>query len=301
MPIAIPNAFAPLLLCALLTVPLAAQRAPANRAALPDSANSVPVYPTMLRSATLGGVVRVTFVVDSTGRPDMASYMVRESAHELFTRAVTNAIPRWRFAPAIRAGRQVADTVEQLFEFVPPPAEALQFLPARALAREAMGPRRWRTVIGGPVQMPPLGPVADSLHLPVAAAAMDTILASLQVDTAYPARIACLALGMTGTPQEPPLHLLRRLSRSTYTVVASRRCPKTFGSMFRRPEPDPPGEDPWIFTPLVPQRVDDATVLIDVAMKHATMVGTYHCVVQRDSTRNGQWRAACARSTMGVH
>lgn len=289
-----------LMSCTLLTTPLAAQRTPATRAATPDSANAIPAYPMMLRSAQFGGVVRVIFVVDSTGRPSMASYVVRESAHDLFSNAVKNVIPRWRFAPAVRAGRAVSDTVEQLFEFVPPVAEALLFLPPRALARDALGPGRWRLVVGGPLQMPPTKVVADSLHLVIATAAMDTLLASLPVDPAYPARIACLALGMSGTSEQPPLHVLRALSRPTYTVVASKRCPRTFGSMFQRPEPDPPGEDPWVFTPLVPLSVDDFTVMIDIELRHATIFGRYHCVVQRDSTRDSAWRATCPRKTLGI-
>lgn len=40
----------------------------------------------------------------------------------------------------------------------------------------------------------------------------------------------------------------------------------------RRPEPDPPGEDPWAFTPLVPRVVNDTTVLIDIEM---TVLGRY--------------------------
>lgn len=294
---------------ALLASPLAAQRLPGTRAAIPDSANVVPAYPAMLREAGVGGVVRVTFVVDSTGRPLIASYVVRESANDLLSVAVKNAIQRWRFTPARRANRLVIDSVEQLVEFVPPATEALLQVSPIVLSREALGPGRWRLAVGGPVRMPPTGPVADSLHVAIATAAMDTLLASLPVDPAYPARIACLALGMAGTPVQPPLHLLRTLSRPTYTVVAAKRCPPTFGSPVRvmsadgrPPEPDPPGEDPWVFTPLAPHTVDGgATVLIDIAMSHATTSGTYRCVAQRDPMRAGGWRATCRPGPMALH
>lgn len=296
------------LVATLLTTPVAAQRLPATRSAIPDTANAVPAYPEMLREAGVGGVVRVTFAVDSTGRPAMTSYVVRASAHDLLSAAVTNAIQRWRFTPARRASRYVADSVEQLVEFVPPSTEALLYVAPIALSRETLGPGRWRLAVGGPLRMPSTGPVAESLHVAIAAAAMDTILASLPLDPAYPTRIACLALGMTGPPVQPPLTLLRALSRPTYTVVAAKRCPRTFGSPVRvmsadgrPPEPDPPGEDPWVFTPLVPQSVDEATVLIDVAMSHATTSGTYRCVAQRDTTRAGGWRARCRSGRMAMH
>lgn len=292
----------------LLATSAAAQRAPDVRAAIPDSTNAVPAYPAMLREAGVGGVVRVTFVIDSAGRPSMASYVVRASAHDLLSAAVTNAVQRWRFTPARRANRVVEDSVEQLVEFVPPTTEALVYFAPIVLSRDALGPERWRLVVGGPLRMPHTGPVAESLHVALVAAAMDTLLASLPVDPVNPARIACLALGMAGTPAQPPLTLLRALSRPTYTVVAANRCPRTFGSPVRvvtadgrPPAPDPSGEDPWVFTPLVPQLVDDATVLIDIAMTHATTSGTYRCVAQRDATRAVGWRAGCRPGAMAMH
>lgn len=294
--------------CTLLATPLVAQRAPDTHAALPDSANAAPAYPMMLRDALAGGVVRVRFVVDSTGRARMANYEVRESSHDLLSVAVKNVIPRWRFTPARRATRFVEDTVEQVFEFVPPSTHALLKVAPSVLSRVALGPGRWRLVLGGPVIMPRAEPVADSLHIVIASAALDTLLASLPVDSAYPARVACLALGMSGTAVQPPLTLLRALSRPTYTVVAAKRCPPTFGSFVRvmtadgmQPEPDPPGEDPWVFTPLVPRAVNDSMVLIDIAMTHGTMSGTYGCVAQRDATRAGGWRATCRRGRMVLH
>lgn len=296
------------MLGALVAAPVAAQRLPATRSAIPDTTNAVPAYPAMLREAGVGGVVRVTFVVDSNGRPVMPSYVVSASAHSLLSAAVKNAIQRWRFTPARRGNRYVSDSVEQLVEFVPPSAEALLDIAPIALSREALRPGRWHLVLGGPLRMPRTGPVAESLHVAVAAAAMDTLLASLPVDPAYPARIACLALGMSGSPVQPPLTLLRTLSRPTYTVVAAKRCPRTFGSPVRvmtadgrPPEPDPPGEDPWEFTPLVPQSVDESTVLIDIAMSDATTSGTYRCVAQRDASRAGGWRARCRAGRMAQH
>ncbi len=292
---------------ALLATPSAAQRLPASRAAIPDSTNVAPVYPSMLREAGVGGIVRVTFIVDSTGRARMSSYVVRASANDLLSNAVKNVIQRWRFTPARRENRLVVDSVEQLVEFVPPSTEELLHIAPIVLSRETLGPGRWRLAVGGPVRMPRTGPVSESVYVAIAEAAMDTLLASLPVDSAYPARIVCLALGMSGTPLQPPLTLLRALSRPTYTVVAAKRCPPTFGSPLRvmtadgrPPAADPPGEDPWEFTPLVPRTVDDATVLIDIAMSHSTTSGKYRCVAQRDDTRASGWRARCRRVSWSI-
>lgn len=292
----------------LSATPLVAQRLPLTRSAVPDSTNVVPGYHAMLRSAGVGGRVRATFVVDTTGRPVMASYVQRESTNGLLSDSVKVAIQQWRFIPARRGGKTVADTIEQIVEFLPTESDEFLLMPVTVLAREQIGPSQWRLVLASapiPVVLPP---VAESLHLAIAEAALDALLATFPLDSAYPPRIACIALGMAGPPVQPPLPLLRALSRPTYTAVASRRCPPTFGSPTRMmradgqpPEPNPPGEDPWSFTPLAPRTLNDSTVLIDIAMTHATTFGPYHCYAVRDRTRTTGWRAVCRTGRMGVH
>lgn len=80
-------------------------------------ATPTPPYPEMLRAAGVEGRVVVRFVVDTTGRIEPASLEIRESTHDLFTRAVRDALPRFRFAPAEANGRRVRVLVEMPFEF----------------------------------------------------------------------------------------------------------------------------------------------------------------------------------------
>jgi protein TonB len=83
--------------------------------AIPGTAT--PRYPSMLQSAGMEGSVRAQFVVDTLGRVEQGSFRALESAHELFTAAVRDALGRARFKPAELGGRRVRQLVEQSFSF----------------------------------------------------------------------------------------------------------------------------------------------------------------------------------------
>jgi protein TonB len=76
-----------------------------------------PRYPDQLRAAGVTGRVVVRLVVDTTGRVEPASVVVRESSHDLFTQAVRGVLPSLRFAPAELGGRKVRMLVDLPFEF----------------------------------------------------------------------------------------------------------------------------------------------------------------------------------------
>jgi len=80
-------------------------------------ASGKPRYPESLRQAAIDGRVLVRFVVDTTGRIDMSSVAVVASTHELFTRAVRDALPSFRFKPAEQGGHRVRALAEMPFEF----------------------------------------------------------------------------------------------------------------------------------------------------------------------------------------
>jgi len=76
-----------------------------------------PAYPDILRQAGVEGEALVSFVVDTTGRADVASFKVIRTTHELFATAVKNALPRMRFIPAEVGDRKVRQLVQQPFSF----------------------------------------------------------------------------------------------------------------------------------------------------------------------------------------
>ncbi len=80
-------------------------------------ASGRPRYPESLRQAAIDGRVLVRFTVDTTGRIDMSTVGVLSSTHDLFTRAVREALPAFLFKPAELGGHRVRALAEMPFEF----------------------------------------------------------------------------------------------------------------------------------------------------------------------------------------
>ena len=76
-----------------------------------------PRYPEMFRAAGVQGEVVATFVVDTTGRADPASFMILRETDAVFGSAVRNALSAMRFIPAKAGGRKVKQQVQQPFVF----------------------------------------------------------------------------------------------------------------------------------------------------------------------------------------
>lgn len=91
---------------------------PVERPAVALNSNPRPEYPESLRLAHVEGDVRMQFLVDTTGAPDLRSARVLRSTNELFTNAVRSVLPRLRFLPAESGGNKVAVVAEQTFSFV---------------------------------------------------------------------------------------------------------------------------------------------------------------------------------------
>jgi protein TonB len=76
-----------------------------------------PRYPDILRSGGVEGEVLAQFVVDTTGRVEVATFRVLRSTHALFEQAVRSSLPNMRFLPAEVSGRKVKQLVQQPFVF----------------------------------------------------------------------------------------------------------------------------------------------------------------------------------------
>ena len=98
-----------------------------DSAASRDPESAGPEYPPTLMAAGFEGSVLATFVVDTSGRPDLATYIALESSHPLFSLAIRDALPRMKFRPAKRGNVPVRQQVELRFSFRvvrPPPSTA---------------------------------------------------------------------------------------------------------------------------------------------------------------------------------
>ena len=79
--------------------------------------NPQPRYPEMLRTGGIEGEVLAQFVVDTLGRAEMGTFKVLKESHPLFTTAVRQALPQYRFYAAETGGRKVKQLVQMPFNF----------------------------------------------------------------------------------------------------------------------------------------------------------------------------------------
>lgn len=79
--------------------------------------SAAPVYPPDLLSTGTQGLVRATYVVDTSGLVDTTTIKVILSNDPRFTESVVEALGHMRFRPARRAGKTVRQLVEQKFSF----------------------------------------------------------------------------------------------------------------------------------------------------------------------------------------
>lgn len=85
--------------------------------ARPLPGNPAPRYPAQPRQDGSAGLVLAEFVVDTSGRADMATFRVRESTNQLFAESVRATVPAMRFVAAEVEGRKVKQLVQIPFEF----------------------------------------------------------------------------------------------------------------------------------------------------------------------------------------
>jgi TonB family protein len=85
-----------------------------------------PRFPQSLLTAGIEGEVLAQFVVDTTGRADMATFKTLRSTRPEFAYEVRQVVAQTEFAPATIGGRKVKQVVHLPFDFCingPPPTE----------------------------------------------------------------------------------------------------------------------------------------------------------------------------------
>lgn len=79
--------------------------------------NTIPDYPSALRSSGTEGRVVAEFVVAENGRADASSLRIISSTNELFAESIRRALSRMKFRPAMIGGHAVPQLVQQQFVF----------------------------------------------------------------------------------------------------------------------------------------------------------------------------------------
>ncbi|MHB1298492.1 MAG: TonB family protein [Gemmatimonadaceae bacterium] len=88
-----------------------------ERPVVPIGTMRAPHYPEMLRRDRVEGEVLATFVVDTLGRVEPASFRAVSATHPLFVLAVKSSVQNMRFRAAESGGRRVRQLVEQRYVF----------------------------------------------------------------------------------------------------------------------------------------------------------------------------------------
>jgi hypothetical protein len=261
-----------------------------------DTLRNRPQYPDILRQAGVSGVVRVSYVVDTTGRLQIP-HTVLERTHELFATSFRNASPRYRFAPPTRNGVAVRVLVEEVVEFVAPSEPGLVQLGRPVLFH---GVDSTGTLVTRIDAYPPRdeGGVlefsgADSADVIVAA-----LTAIAARDSVPPPAAHCLTIDTTAFGAS--IWSLVRTSNPSF--VPASRCPATYTTMVADPRlgPRPTG---WIDP--VKLEVQSLTlwardhVLVRVQRYQGTWGSDVVCEVLRSDTTWGG--GACVTVRQWLH
>lgn len=268
--------------------------------ATPDS--PTPPYPDALFHEGVPGVVRVQYVIDTTGRMARGSFRLVYASQERFARAVRAVAPRWRQTPAMNLGRRVPVRFEEEYVFNADPDEPP--IPP-VVRRDTTADGVPRTAIGRPPRDPSASSAFTAEDLLEAQRAALAQVAADRVPRVKPAqdslRTLCLLLLSEGGARPADGETLRRLSSGLRRAVPMDRCPRTYTQMMVGPdwEPPPPGWiDPYRLrvTRVMPWRRD--VVSVEVELYQSTSGEQLRCGAVR--TPNG-WRAVCRSLRIWSH
>ena len=78
---------------------------------------TAPLYPAEMRGKKVEGVVAVLFVVDAAGK--VVNPRVEKSTAAAFEKPALEAVRKWKFEPAIKAGQRVACKMRVPIRFQP--------------------------------------------------------------------------------------------------------------------------------------------------------------------------------------
>ena len=266
----------------------------------PLPGRAVPRFPDTFLKEQTSGSVRVRYVVDTTGRPDMSTFAVVDATHKLFEVSVRNVLPSARFTPGTLGGRKVPVRMEEAVVFNAPPGQGLFALRA---AHDTLADGVPRTIISGP----PRDTAAASAMSPdeLARVQWSVIERMMTSDNELSSQrssssnfTVCVKLFRDGTPPSTHAERLRQASSLTRKVVDIKNCPPTYASpqmrvdsLGRRIDPTPPGwVDPHqiIVRSVKPWSGDAVSVEADV--RQGTGGRRYQCGAERVGD---VWQVTC--------
>ena len=247
----------------------------------------------MMREAGVGGVLRLTFVVDTAGRVDPASLTVVDSTFPLFLAAARMTLPKWRFEPARKAARTVAVRWEQVFAFTLPPDSEIPPLEPALIARDTTVDGVPRVVVGirdpepGAILLFTTGELLEAQRHVLRTLAPKPIADSL----GRPRVTVCLSINRGGQDFAADSTTIAALEAPGRRVVIPLDCPKTYAMAMYDTQQRPPGYiDPYIVE--VPRVIGWSadTLVMQIDILHEAALASYRCAATRDVRA---WRSTC--------
>jgi hypothetical protein len=248
-----------------------------------------------MREAAAGGVLRVTFVVDTAGRVDLTSVTVVDSTFPVLLAAAKMTLPRWRFEPGRKAARSVAVRWEQVFAFTIPADSEVPPLEPSLIARDSTVDGVPRVVVGirdpepGAILLFSNGDLLDAQRHVLRTLAPAPITDSL----GRPRVTLCLSINRGGQDFAADSVTIAALEAPGRRVVIPLDCPKTYAMALYDPQRRPPGYiDPYIVeVPRVIGWTAD-TIVMRIDISHEATQTSYRCAATRDGAA---WRSTCRR------
>ena len=246
--------------------------------------HAAPHYPLILFSAGISGTVRTSYRIDSLGHPMLATLVVMQSSHELFTMSIRTAMRAWRFAPPRRDGRPVTLRYDELVRFeagAPPPPVYNVTIHSRDSADLLVTSvvSTWNAVPFGPTPT-----VEKRTQQAIVLVALRDIMRRLQPGPGSKVTV-CVAL----QDENPDRRTLRRLSSATLRAVTRAECPRTYASMAYSSRPEdqaPPGwVDPIGLTVVEVGPWAQNAVKLSIEVTQGTGGQRYRCLVERPERR----------------
>lgn len=296
-----------------VTPPLIAQGSTREtRRAEPLPMDQPAYFPETLIANGTSGYVRMTVVIDTTGRILRPGASTVSANRPAFALAVVNALPRWRFLPAMHDGEKVPDTLELLVSFRIPRAVPPAIFQTILRERVSPAPGKWEFVIGSPNAVAPATLSDSDLQRVIVLSVLDTLLAGIaNTNPQSTDRIGCASSFVDGKPEPLSIAELVLLKRAGVVTMNRERCPKSFASMYtliitdslgvQRPSTPPPGEDPHFITFKTLQTFSPDELLANVDVLHGMSGQNFTCLTARDSSSRIGWKARCFGGKTWVH
>lgn len=196
--------------------------------------NRPPSYPEMARANGQSADLRVQFVIDTTGRVDMSTFMAYGDSGR-FRNAVRSTAPRFRYRPATRKGQPVKVLQEELFSFGVGPFAG--FRPADGVSnRNTTAEGIPWTHIGAPEpNLAAAARISNSALLDAEVGAVRSLTRKRLVNASgadAPSAI-CVALRSRIAPIVPDVARLAAVSAAGVRARTIPECPRTYASMFQ--------------------------------------------------------------------